>query len=312
MVARHRIFVQIASYCDPECAPTLVDMFAKARHPDRIFVGICWQYRPGEDPEACAVPPGREKQARQLSYPAGESHGSNWARLVAFGLAQDEEYIMVIDSHMRFEPNWDELAIAMLHACPTPRAVLSTFASNYEGKPLHLDDPNHVYRITATKLAEANSPQIVHLGGVRTDSRTLRGPVRSPMVVFHFIFGRAAVFEEVPIDPHLYFNGIEITYSARLWTHGIDIYQPHRRLIYHQWKKAAGSYKSLAAARVERSRQRVLHLLKMAETKDPQALLEIDRYKLGEVRKLEEFWPFFGIDPQKQVLSEKAYYGQWG
>ena len=37
------IFVSIASYRDPELLPTLRDMFAKAKHPDLLRVGLCWQ-----------------------------------------------------------------------------------------------------------------------------------------------------------------------------------------------------------------------------------------------------------------------------
>jgi hypothetical protein len=46
---RDRIFVQIASYRDPECQWTLEDMFEKAANPDRIFAGVVWQFVPRED-----------------------------------------------------------------------------------------------------------------------------------------------------------------------------------------------------------------------------------------------------------------------
>ena len=37
------IFVQIASYRDPECQWTVKDLFDKADHPERVYVGIFWQ-----------------------------------------------------------------------------------------------------------------------------------------------------------------------------------------------------------------------------------------------------------------------------
>ena len=37
-----RIFVQIASYRDPDCQWTLKDMFEKATNPDRVFAGVVW------------------------------------------------------------------------------------------------------------------------------------------------------------------------------------------------------------------------------------------------------------------------------
>ena len=38
------IFVQIASYRDPQLLPTLDDMFSNADNPDDIYVGIAWQH----------------------------------------------------------------------------------------------------------------------------------------------------------------------------------------------------------------------------------------------------------------------------
>lgn len=38
------IFVGIPSYRDSECQHTVTDMFLKAAQPNRIFVGICFQY----------------------------------------------------------------------------------------------------------------------------------------------------------------------------------------------------------------------------------------------------------------------------
>ena len=45
------IFVSIASYRDPELLPTLRDMFANAKYPNDIRVGIGWQRDPSESLE---------------------------------------------------------------------------------------------------------------------------------------------------------------------------------------------------------------------------------------------------------------------
>ena len=39
-----KIFVQIASYRDPELIPTIKDCIAKAKYPKRLTFGICWQH----------------------------------------------------------------------------------------------------------------------------------------------------------------------------------------------------------------------------------------------------------------------------
>ena len=38
----NRIFVQIASYRDPQLIPTIEDMLSKASHPENLVFGICW------------------------------------------------------------------------------------------------------------------------------------------------------------------------------------------------------------------------------------------------------------------------------
>ena len=43
-----KIFVQIASYRDPELIPTIEDMLAKANNPEALTFGICWQYDSSE------------------------------------------------------------------------------------------------------------------------------------------------------------------------------------------------------------------------------------------------------------------------
>ena len=41
------IFVQIASYRDPQLIPTLNNMLMNADHPENLHIGICWQH--GDD-----------------------------------------------------------------------------------------------------------------------------------------------------------------------------------------------------------------------------------------------------------------------
>jgi len=68
------IFVQIASYRDPELLPTLQSLFAQAARPQRISVGICQQYGAGEavKPQPQGVKP---QQLRWHVVPYEESRG---------------------------------------------------------------------------------------------------------------------------------------------------------------------------------------------------------------------------------------------
>src|SRR5580765_5764853 len=107
-----RIFVQIASYRDPECQWTVKDLFEKATNPERVSVGIAWQYVIGED-DHCFQVETRPKQVRIQRLNARLSQGVCWARALTQKLRQGEEYTLQIDSHMRFEPDWDQKLIHM-------------------------------------------------------------------------------------------------------------------------------------------------------------------------------------------------------
>ena len=38
------IFIQIASYRDPQLLPTIKDCISKAKYPENLRFGICWQH----------------------------------------------------------------------------------------------------------------------------------------------------------------------------------------------------------------------------------------------------------------------------
>ncbi len=110
---QHRIFVQIASYRDTECQWTVKDLFEKAEHPERVFVGICWQFDPDMD-DGCFLVETRPEQQRIVKFHVKDSRGVCWARHEVQKLWRGEEYTLQIDSHMRFVQNWDSRMIAML------------------------------------------------------------------------------------------------------------------------------------------------------------------------------------------------------
>ena len=74
------IFVQIPAYKDEEIIPTVKDLYAKAKHPGHISVGICWQDRLDGDNGALNIE-GRKENVRILKLQASASEGVGWAGL---------------------------------------------------------------------------------------------------------------------------------------------------------------------------------------------------------------------------------------
>ena len=108
-----KIFIQIASYRDPQLIPTIESAIANAKRPKNLVFGISRQFHP-DDKFDDLTPYKKDKRFRILDIPYDQSRGACWARNQLQQLYRDEEYTLQIDSHMRFAPNWDDEMIKMI------------------------------------------------------------------------------------------------------------------------------------------------------------------------------------------------------
>lgn len=312
MTAQETIFVQIASYRDPELVPTLRDLFAKAARPERIFVGICWQYQPGEEPEHPEVdaPPA---QLRWRNVPISESHGVCWARAQVQTLYEGEDFMLSIDSHMRFAPKWDEMLIEEWRRCDNPRAVLSHLPPGYtppdtlaaDGKPTFL-------RVL---------PPHPQTGEIRVHGERFTTvpdhPLPGAFAAAGCHFGPGSIITDIPYDPYLYFEQEEICLSARLYTHGYDVFHPSCLTLYHLYKSDPARPRrnhwedhTAWGALNRRARERRDALLGYKDSvPSPDAVQELERYGLGTERSLAAYSDYCGIDFTQRRVSDKTLNG---
>ena len=287
------IFVAIAAYRDSETPHTLRDLFTRASHPERVFAGVFSQVVPGTDDDclpgfiAHGAPEGH---VRELRAHAADSLGACWARNRVFELLQGEEFVLQIDSHSRFETGWDETLVEMVRNCATPRALLTTYPPSYTLPDTRSTGSSSV--IAANYFD--NMGILVARARLFDPLRPPRAPVPSAFLSAGFLFGPAAAFREVPYDPHLYFHGEEPSLAVRFWTHGWDLFAPHRTVLYHDYSADRGRPRNWEDRRDwvalnMRSVARLRHLFGIEQSRDPKALREIDRYGLGEARTLQEY-----------------------
>src|SRR5229473_4826914 len=130
---KNTIFVQIASYRDPQLIPTLNDMFTNCKHPKNLRLSICWQHGPDETIEMFTdngfklqndgVEDNRVHNLKVYTLTKNgarlylidvhfhKTNGACWARNTCQQLYNKEKYTLQLDSHHRFAPDWDEMLI---------------------------------------------------------------------------------------------------------------------------------------------------------------------------------------------------------
>lgn len=222
------IFVSIASYRDAELVPTVRDCLDKARHTDRLHFGICWQHARDERlPDWFSG-----DQFRILDVDHRDSGGANWARAQVMSLWAGQDWYLQLDSHHRFAQDWDELLLDDMARARSDRAVLTTY-----GPPYHPADP----------ALTAATPMSMLLNGFTTDGlprfvpgeipewERLTRPRRARFLSAHLLFAPSSFIHDVPCDPELYFTGDEAILAVRAYTHGYDLFEPTRVILWHQY-----------------------------------------------------------------------------
>ena len=312
-----RIFVAVSSYRDTETQPTIEDLFAKATHPGRISVGVCLQIDPVKDKKCTVNPKLHPGQIRIKQFHHKESKGANWARDQALQLMNNEDYVLVIDSHMRFTSGWDETMLRMLKQCPAKKPVLSGYVPDYNPPSRLIHHDGFLLRVRVRRPTNQDDPRLLHLSGELVelaDERT-KTLYPTPFCIANFIFAPASTFKEVTIDTHIHFWGDEIDFSSRLWTHGYDIFQPNAIIIYHYWVRKEHfhlqGYREPKTEANKLSLERIRHRLGIQTTTNPQVLVDMERYGLGNERSLADLWDFAGINLNDKTITEDAEVGIW-
>lgn len=290
------IFVNVAAYRDAETGPTVRDLFYKARHPDRINVQIVWQAAPDE---RLSLPHGR---VRIRHIDAAEARGPCWARAKGYESLADEDYVLQIDSHMRFAPGWDVRLIEQLSACPSAKAILTTYPPHYE-PPMLIADASPVF-IAAKRFDRE---------GILTQQGLIWSPQSSPQAAAFlaagFVFGRSDWVREVPYDPALYFLGEEITLAARLWTSGWDLFGPAETVLWHHYATSQRArhwdddrhWAAMNGVSVSRVRK-----LLGIPARQWDAEVDLSGFGLGSARTLADYERFAGVDFAAGTVTARA------
>ena len=232
-----KIFVQIASYRDPQLIPTLESMIDNAKYPKNLRIGICRQYHP-DDKFDLLDKYKDDNRFRVVDVLYSESKGVCWARNQVQQLYGGEDYTLQIDSHMRFEKNWDDELINMIQNLQErgfEKPLLTGYVSSF--------DPDNDPKGRTMVPWRMSFDRFIPEGAVFFLPETIPGwesmtePVPSRFYSAHFAFTLGKFSTEVQHDPEFYFHGEEISIAVRAYTHGYDLFHPHKVLIWHEYTR---------------------------------------------------------------------------
>ena len=252
---------------------------------------------------------------RQLTLDYRHATGPCLARATAQTLHRGEEYILQIDSHMRFRKNWDEYLLEQISQCPnSEKSVLTAYPPAYV-----LDANGAAECVNNETRSTILVPWKFCDGMLRQKGRLLNETsdvIPCPLYAAGFNFSSASVIKDCPYDGtlhHLFF-GEEMSMAVRLYTHGYDFFSPAQSVCYHKWTRdhrptiqedtkvtsapGEGSGSSKSELVVQEQRKKSIDVVK--------SQLQGMGPGLGTVRSTDDFASHLGVCFRNETISSGA------
>lgn len=294
------IFVQIASYRDPELNKTLVDLLDKAANPERLHICVAHQFSDDDDFNLTDKYR-KDKRFTIVDVPYEDSQGVCWARNLVQQNYRGEMYTLQLDSHHRFVKDWDVECIKMmeqLQAKGYKKPLLTSYIPSFNPE----NDPEDRVQVPWKMNFDRFTPEgvVFFLPASIDNFEELDEPVPSRFYSAHFAFTLGIFTQEVQHDPSFYFHGEEITIAVRAWTHGYDLFHPHKVIAWHEYtRKGRTKHWDDDPKWVERNKNTHAKVRKLlgidGEICTPCNVRAFGKYYLGKERTLQEYEIFAGI-----------------
>lgn len=292
------ILIHLPAYREPELIPTIQSALKNAKHPKRINFGICRQFK--EDDKFDNVDDFRsDDRFKIFDMPYSEAKGLPYARaIINDELLTDEDYILQLDSHHRFDKNWDEYLIKLHDKLlkKSNKVIIGGYLPYYDP----FDDP-------ASRVKESWQTHVVcfYPHGtcfVRPGAYpSTNEPIPGRYVSGHFAFSTNDWAKVVRHDPDIIFSGEELHMTIRSYTHGYDIYHLPKPVIWHatmrterdgilvwdDFHKAGKDFNKYQ----EKARAKIRQLLRVEDNG-----FDLSGYDLGKDRSVSDYEKFAGLD----------------
>ena len=309
MDKKSTILVHLPAYRDPELIPTLKDALKNAKYPKRIHFGICRQYHPDDTFDNLDEFRG-DKRFHIMDVLYTEAEGLPWARAqINEKLLTNQDYILQLDSHHRFAKDWDITLIEMHNQMEAKgyKPIIAGYLPVYDP----FNEPAGRADVPWQQQFVCFYPH----GTIFIRPALLEGwqdmtePAMSRFLSGHFCFARNEWAKEIRHDPDIYFSGEEINLTVRSYTHGYDMFHPHKLVIWHSTmrEERAGMLKWDDDSKTgvdwstkqTNARKKIRVLLGSEE--DP--TIDLTGYDLGTVRTLRDYEKYAGIHFKNRAVQ---------
>jgi glycosyltransferase involved in cell wall biosynthesis len=301
----NKIFIQIASYRDPQLIPTIKDCLLNAKYPENLVFSIAWQHSKDDvwdnldnfkdDPRFKII---------DIDYK--NSQGACWARNSLQKNYDGEEYTLQLDSHHRFIKNWDEELINMIKQLKEKgheKPLLTGYVSSFDPD----NDPSGRNMVPWKMNFDRFIPEgaVFFLPAAIDDFKERTEPIPARFYSAHFCFTLGQFCLEVPHDPEYYFHGEEISIAVRAYTWGYDLFHPHKIIVWHEYTRK-GRKKQWDDDPVWVTRNNNCHLRnrKLFEMDGQIKDIDFGIYDFGKVRTLEDYERYAGLSFKKRAIQK--------
>ena len=310
------IFVQIPSYRDFELPKTLRNLAEQSSGRHHISIGVhrCLMF---EDEVVLPELAYDHVGLNSVTSIAPDNIGEQRSRLLANELFDGEDYYLQIDSHSRVIKDWDDLLIRNMdfyRSVGFNKPLITSYPHDYH----YGDDGKEIYVPTPT-INRPYRPHIIMMNDDHKNFERHRIPNQRSVecnimccytssISGGFLF-TTGDFANIKPNPKIAFWGSEILTAARAFTRGYDLLTPIQPTVWHlynagrkfkdvrrhvPWGDFPGPWKALDAP----SRQETNRIFEHAI---------IGEYELGDVRTLQEYGEYAGIDFAAKVITQANY-----
>jgi glycosyltransferase involved in cell wall biosynthesis len=300
-----KIFIQIASYRDPQLIHTIRDCDMKASDPSKLVYSIAWQHS-NDDEWDQLYEFKNDPRFKVVDINYKDSKGACWARNQLQQNYDGEQYTLQIDSHHRFAQDWDLELIQMYNQLKEKgheKPLLTGYVSSFDPD----NDPAGRIQTPWKMNFDRFIPEgaVFFLPASIDNYKQLTEPIPARFYSAHFAFTTGDFVKEVHHDPEYYFHGEEISIAVRAYTWGYDLFHPHKTVIWHEYTRKGRTKqwdddKSWGGKNAN-SHKRNRKLFEMdGEVKD----IDFGIYDFGKVRSLLDYEKYSGLSFKRRAVQK--------